>query len=153
MGTATGTFGPLPSNGQWQPSGRRLGPSQQEAGLRTRSSVGGMEKATLHAADSTLLAWHARPVRTFRLWPSRPSWSSSVSNVMKNLSNFVSELVLLLLYRADDDGGRRSCLRNERRSGASRLEGSVSAAVHEHERSLAGRDVGCRTLSQAAQLE
>ena len=72
---------------------------------------------------------------------------------MKNLSNFVGELVLLLLDRADDDGGRRSCLRNERRSGASRLEGSVSAAVHEHERSLAGRDVGRRTLSQAAQLE
>ena len=72
---------------------------------------------------------------------------------MENLSIFVGDLEPLLLDCADDDGDRRSCLRNERRTCASRMEGSVSAAVHEHERSLAGRDVGRRTLSQAAQLE
>ena len=72
---------------------------------------------------------------------------------MKNLSNFVSELVLLLLDRADDDGGRRSCLRSERRSGASRLEGCMSAMVHAHERSLSGRGVWCLTLSRVVQLE
>ena len=84
----------------------------------------------------------------------RPNPQSPVSiNVMKNLSNFVGELVLLLLDRAYDDGGRRSCLRNERRSGASHLEGCMSAMMHAHERSLSGRGVWCLTLSRAVQLE
>ena len=72
---------------------------------------------------------------------------------MENLSNVVGELELLLLHRADDDGDRRSCLRSERWSSASRREGGMSAMVHEHDGSFVGRDVGHRTLSQAAQLE
>ena len=72
---------------------------------------------------------------------------------MKNLSNFVVELESLLLDLADDAGDRWSCFRDERVSSASRREGSMSAMVHEHERSLAGRGVGRRTVSQAAQLE
>ena len=83
----------------------------------------------------------------------RPNPQSPVSNVMKNLSNFVGDLESLLLDRADDDGDRRSCLRNERRSGASRLEGCMSAMVHAHERSLSGRGVWCLTLSRVVQLE
>ena len=65
---------------------------------------------------------------------------------MKNLSIFVGDLESLLLDRADDDGDRRSCLRNERRSGASHLEGCMSAMMHAHERSLSGRGVWCLTF-------
>ena len=83
----------------------------------------------------------------------RPNPQSPVSNITENLSIFVGDLESLLLDRADDDGDRRSCLRIERRSGASRLEGCMSAMVHTHERSLAGRGVWCLTLSRVVQLE
>ena len=103
--------------------------------------------------DASQLAGHARPVRWRRRGHLRPNPQSPVSNVMKNLSIFVGDLESLLLDRADDDGDRRSCLRSERRSAASRLEGCMSAMMHAHERSLSGRGVWCLTLSRVVQLE
>ena len=52
------------------------------------------------------------------------------SNVMENLSHGVVDLGSLLLDLADDAGDGRSCFRDERGSGASRREGSLSATVH-----------------------
>ena len=76
-----------------------------------------------------------------------------MSNITENLSRGVGDLESVLLDLADDAGDGRSCLRSERRSGASRREGSLSARVHTHERSLGRRGVGCLALSRTAQLE
>ena len=83
----------------------------------------------------------------------RPNPQSPVSNIKENLSRSVGDLESLLLDLGDDAGDRRRCLRIERRSDASRLEGCMSAMVHAHERSLSGRGVWCLTLSRVVQLE
>ena len=72
---------------------------------------------------------------------------------MENVSNYFGDLKSLLFDLADDAGDRRSCFRDERGSSASRREGGMSAMVHEHERSLAGRGVGRLAVSQATLLE
>ena len=82
-----------------------------------------------------------------------PSWSIPVSNITENLSNFVGDLDPLLLDLADDASDGWSCLRSERRFGASRREGSLSARVHTHDGLLGGRGVGCLALSRTPQLE
>ena len=55
----------------------------------------------------------------------RPNPQSPVSNVKENLSHSGADLVLesLLVDLADDAGDEKSCLQDERRSAASRLEG------------------------------
>ena len=72
---------------------------------------------------------------------------------MKNLSNLVGELDSLQVDRADDAGDEQRCLCCETRSAASHRKVGVSAMVHVHDGSFVGRDVGHRTLYQAAQLE
>ena len=83
----------------------------------------------------------------------RPNPQSPVSNVKENLSHGGADLESLLVDLADDAGDEKSCLQDERRSAASRLEGCMSAMVHAHERSLSGRGVWCLTLSRVVQLE
>ena len=83
----------------------------------------------------------------------RANPQSPVSNVKEKLSHGVADLEALLFDLGDDACDRRRCHRSERRSGASRLEGCMSAMVHAHERSLSGRGVWCLTLSRVVQLE
>ena len=124
------------------------------AALSARRRGGGTATAGLHAAARPPLRWLAQVQNAYKtIASSRRSLQSAESNIMENLSNVVGELELLLLHRADDDGDRRSCLRSERWSSASRREGGMSAMVHEHERSLAGRGVGRLAVSQATLLE
>ena len=89
-----------------------------------------MEKGLLHVREASQLHGHARPVRVRLRRLSRPILQSPVSNVMENLSCSIVDLESLPLDLADDAGDRRSCLRFESRSGASRREGSLSATVH-----------------------
>ena len=72
---------------------------------------------------------------------------------MQNLSNFVSELDLVRLDLTDDAGDWRTCVRDERQSGASQRKAALSARVHAHDGLLVGRAVGCRAVSRAALLE
>ena len=72
---------------------------------------------------------------------------------MEIVSRCLVELESLLLDLADGAGVDWCCLRDERWSGCQPLEGGVRATVHVHERSLAGRGVGCLAVSRAALLE
>ena len=83
----------------------------------------------------------------------RRTQQSPTTNVMENLSGGVGDLEAVLFDLADDTGDERACLRDESRSAASRWEGGMSPTVHAHERSLAGRGVGCLAVSRAVLLE
>ena len=131
----------------------RLRGSQWGAALRVGRLVGRMEERRLHAADRSKLCWLQSWLTSTRSWASGLSWSTSVSNIIKNLSNLAGELDSLQVDGADDAGDEQSCLCCETRSAASRLEGGESGMVHAHERTLVGRAVGCRAPSRAAQLE
>ena len=72
---------------------------------------------------------------------------------MENVSRGVVVLESLHLDLPDGAGDVWRCLHDERWSGCQPLEGSLSALVHVHERSFAGRGVGCLTVSRATQLE
>ena len=84
---------------------------------------------------------------------SWPTSQSPESNLMENVSRGLVELETLHLDLADGAGDDWSCLHDERWSGCQPLEGGVRAMVHVHERSLAGRGVGCLAVSRATLLE
>ena len=76
-----------------------------------------------------------------------------MSNIQEKLSRGVGDFGAVLVDLADDAGDERSCQKAERRSAASRREGSMSGIMHAHDGSLAGRVVWWLALSRAVLLE
>ena len=94
--------------------------SQPGTGRRNQRCGWNMETHHLHVQDATLVAPTSPLLRTSLPGLMRRTLQSPATNVMENLSGGVVDLESLLLELADDADDRRSCLHDERQSGASR---------------------------------